>query len=68
VAGTCTRQKAEIDEKVWLISFMRYDLGFFDHEGNRFECAEDLFAAKVVPRTTYLGPIGNPPRVFELGS
>jgi putative transposase len=21
----------EVDEKVWLISFMHYDLGFFDH-------------------------------------
>jgi putative transposase len=24
----------EVDEKVWLISFMHYDLGFFDHESN----------------------------------
>ena len=28
---------------------MRFDLGFFDHEGNRCECAERLFAAKVLP-------------------
>jgi putative transposase len=28
----------EADEKVWLISFIRHDLGFFDHESNRFEC------------------------------
>ena len=39
----------EVDEKVWLISFMHYDLGFFDHESNRFECAISLFAAKVLP-------------------
>ena len=39
----------EVDEKVWLISFMHYDLGFFDHESNRFECADSPFAAKVLP-------------------
>lgn len=39
----------EVEEKVWLISFMHYDLGFFDHESNRFECAENPFAAKVSP-------------------
>ena len=38
----------EVDEKVWLISFMHYDLGFFDHESNRFECAERPFAAMVI--------------------
>jgi putative transposase len=42
----------EVDEKVWLISFMQYDLGFFDHESNRFECAESPFAAKVLPMSS----------------
>jgi putative transposase len=42
----------EVDEKVWLISFMHYDLGFFDHESNRFECAENAFAAKVLPMSS----------------
>ena len=42
----------EVDEKVWLISFMHYDLGFFDHESNRFECAENPFAAKVLPMSS----------------
>ncbi len=42
----------EVDEKVWLISFMHYDLGFFDHESNRFECAESPFAAKVLPMSS----------------
>jgi hypothetical protein len=36
----------EVAGKVWLISFMRYDLGFFDHETTRFECAESPFAAE----------------------
>ena len=42
----------EVDEKVWLISFMHYDLGFFDHESNRFECADSPFAAKVLPMSS----------------
>jgi len=42
----------EVDEKVWLISFMQYDLGFFDHESNRFECADSPFAAKVLPMSS----------------
>ena len=46
------RLRKEINEKVWLISFMHYDLGFFDHESNRFECAESPFAAKVLPMSS----------------
>jgi putative transposase len=42
----------EIEEKVWLISFMHYDLGFFDHETTRFECADSPFAAKVLPMSS----------------
>lgn len=42
----------EVDEKVWLISFMHCDLGFFDHESSRFECAENPFAAKVLPMSS----------------
>ncbi len=39
----------QVDENIWLVSFMHYDLGFFDHESNRFECAENPFDAKVLP-------------------
>ena len=42
----------EVDEKVWLISLMHYDLGFFDHESSRFECAENPFEAKVLPMSS----------------
>lgn len=31
---------------------MHYDLGFFDHESSRFECAENPFAAKVLPMSS----------------
>ena len=39
----------EVSEKVWLVSFMDYDLGFFDHETGRVECAPNPFEAKVLP-------------------
>ena len=39
----------EVSEKIWLVSFMQYDLGFFDHETGRVECAENPFGAKVLP-------------------
>jgi putative transposase len=39
----------EVEEKIWLVSFMHYDLGFFDHETGRIECAENPFGAKVLP-------------------
>ena len=38
----------EVSEKIWLVTFMHYDLGFFDHEAGRVECAENPFAAKVL--------------------
>jgi putative transposase len=39
----------EVSEKVWLVSFMQYDLGFFDHETGRVTSAENPFGAKVLP-------------------
>ena len=39
----------ENSEKIWLVSFMQYDLGFFDHECLRVECAPNPFEAKVLP-------------------
>ncbi|MEZ5512621.1 MAG: IS481 family transposase [Steroidobacteraceae bacterium] len=39
----------EVAENVWLISFMHYDLGFFDHQSGRVECAPNPFGAKVLP-------------------
>jgi putative transposase len=37
----------EVADHIWLISFMHYDLGFFDHETGRVECAPNPFSAKV---------------------
>jgi putative transposase len=39
----------EVSDQVWLVSFMQYDLGFFDHETGRVTSAENPFGAKVLP-------------------
>ncbi len=36
----------EVSEKIWLVTFMHYDLGFFDEESGRVECAPNPFSAK----------------------
>jgi putative transposase len=37
----------EVADHIWLISFMHYDLGFFDDQCNRVECAPNPFSARV---------------------
>jgi putative transposase len=39
----------EVSDRIWLVSFMDYHLGFFDHETGRLGTAENPFAAKVLP-------------------
>ncbi len=39
----------EVSDKIWLVSFMKYDLGFFDHETGRLESAVNPFGARVLP-------------------
>lgn len=39
----------EVAEKIWLVTFMDYDLGFFDQEVGRVECAQNPFRAQVLP-------------------
>ena len=39
----------EVADRIWLVSFMQYDLGFFDHETCRLESVENPFRAKVLP-------------------
>lgn len=38
----------QIDDHVWLVSFMNYDIGFFDDETCRLEPAPNPFGAKVL--------------------
>jgi putative transposase len=43
----------EIDDRIWLVSFMQYDLGFFDEADNRVEpVGENPFAPKVLPMSS----------------
>ncbi|MEO1842276.1 MAG: hypothetical protein ABGY21_12330 [Pseudomonadota bacterium] len=39
----------EVSDKIWLVSFMNYDLGFFDEDEARVEPGENPFATKVLP-------------------
>jgi putative transposase len=39
----------QVADQVWLVSFMQYDLGFFDNKCCRVEAAENPFGAKVLP-------------------
>ncbi len=37
----------EVSDKIWLVSFMKYDLRFFDQEVGRVTSVENPFDAKV---------------------
>jgi putative transposase len=39
----------QVNDKIWLVSFMDYDLGFFDDETCRLEPIANPFEAKVLP-------------------
>jgi hypothetical protein len=39
----------QVSEEIWLVTFMDYDLGYFDHEACRLEPLENPFGAKVLP-------------------
>ncbi len=39
----------QVDDKIWMVSFMDYDLGYFDEESNRVEPGQNPFGAKVLP-------------------
>ena len=32
----------EIDDQIWLVSFLNHDIGFFDNDNNRVEPAQTL--------------------------
>ena len=42
----------EFEDKTWLVSFMQYDLGLFDHETGQVECAHNPFKAKLLPMSS----------------
>ena len=39
----------QTDDHVWLVSFMHYDLGYFDDETSRLEPIDNPFGATVLP-------------------
>jgi putative transposase len=39
----------QVSDNIWLVSFMQYDLGYFDHDTCRLEPIENPFSAKVLP-------------------
>jgi hypothetical protein len=51
----------EVADKTWLLSFMHYDLGFFDQEAGRVECAKNRLETQVLP--THVSGINRYPYV-----
>jgi putative transposase len=39
----------QVSERIWLVTFMQYDLGYFDDETCRLEPIENPFGPKVLP-------------------
>jgi len=39
----------QVDERIWLVSFMHYDLGYFDDETCRLEPIANPFGPLVLP-------------------
>jgi len=39
----------EVGDKIWLVSFMEFDLGYFDEEESKVEPAVNPFIPKVLP-------------------
>jgi putative transposase len=42
----------QVEDRIWLVSFMQYDLGYFDDETCRIESATNPFVAKLSPMSS----------------
>jgi len=42
----------QVGERIWLVTFMRYDLGYFDDETCRLEPIDNPFTTKVLPMSS----------------
>ena len=40
---------SEVEDKLWLVSFMEFDLGYFDEDACRVEPIDNPFKTKVLP-------------------
>ncbi len=38
----------QVEDDVWLVSFMDYDLGYFDLESNKVQALDNRFGPKVL--------------------
>ena len=38
----------QVDERIWLVSFMNYDLGYFDFDSCRVEPIDNPFGPRVL--------------------
>ena len=41
----------EVDEGIWLVSFMHYDLGYFDLEQKTLQPLDDPFGTRLSPKS-----------------
>ena len=39
----------QVEEDLWLVTFMDYDLGYFDTESRNFEPLPDPFGSRLLP-------------------
>ena len=42
----------QVGERIWLVTFMHYDLGYFDDETCRLEPIDNPFGPKVLPMSS----------------
>ena len=38
----------EVEDRIWLVTFLKYDLGFFDNKEDRVEPTTNPFAPEIV--------------------
>jgi hypothetical protein len=59
----------EVHDDIWLVSFLDYDLGYFDLETRVLEPLENPFGPKVLPmRLKYVvSPMSGPDRIYWSG-
>ena len=53
----------QVSDEIWLVSFMDYDLGYFDHDACRLEPLENPFGPKLlrpIPPSSTAAPIAKP--------
>ena len=42
----------KVSDRIWLVTFMHYDLGFFDHEACRLKPVDNPFESKLSTMST----------------